>query len=419
MMFVRFNTSIKRQLFVALASFTLFLCVSYTGVAVLIAYVTEDAVLESILSYEAKSLQDHYAKTGMWLQPRADYMKLTPSFAQLAEPLKTKVQAANQRNDTRTEVFTNLRKHFHVIRLTDNPQGAYLVAEVSPFLVVNNLSKNLADFMLVVALLMTGGALLLAYRLARHIAAPLLQLNEEIRSSEKGQDAPTFAASDRADEIGYLAKTLAHSLQSLQEAIKRESLFTRDISHELRTPVTIIKNLLHRDAKAALTQEDRQLLTSSMTEIDQTLEILLALARAENLALQETDLIAHLEHAILNLEKTAQAHQLHFTLDFDEAVFDKKTTVMANPHLLTLLFNNLLNNALIHGGDQVLIRINIDTESIVIGNSITSPVLTHTSGFTHGKNLLTRIAQALDWQIDFQHSATYFEVGIKLNSTHQ
>ncbi len=418
-MFAPFKTSIKRQLFVTLASFTLFLCVSYTGVAVLIAYVTEDAVLESILGHEAKFLQDHYTKTATWLQPRADYMKLIPSFAQLAEPLQTKVQATNQRNDTRTEVFTNKGTHFHVIRLTDNSQGAYLVAEVSPFLVVNNLSKNLADFMLVVALLMTGGALLMAYRLARHIAAPLLQLNDELKLSSKDPQAPTFSASNRADEIGFLAKTLAHSLQSLQAALQRESLFTRDISHELRTPVTIINNLLHRDTRAALTQEDRQLLTSSMTEIDQTLEILLALARAENLTLQETDLVAHLEHAILNLEKTAQAHQLHFTLDFDEAAFDKKNTAMANPHLLTLLLNNLLNNALFHGGDQVLIKISIDTDGIVIGNSIIVLAPLHTSGFTHGKNLLTRIAQALTWDIDFQASADYFEVRIKLNPSNK
>lgn len=418
-MFASLKTSIKRQLFVAIAGFTLFLCVSYTGVAVLVAYVTEDAVLESILSYEAKSLQDQYAKTATWQQPRAAYMQLIPSFAQLAESHKTKVQAANQRKDARTEVFTTLGTHYHVIRLSDDPQGAYLVAEVSPFLVVNNLSKSLADFMLVVALLMTGGALLLAYRLARHIAAPLLQLNEEIRLGTKDQDPPNFSASRRPDEIGYLAKTLTHSLQSLREALKRETLFTRDISHELRTPVTIIKNLLHRDANPGMTQEDHQLLTSSMTEIDQTLEILLALARAENLALQETDLVAHLEHAILHLEKTAETHRLHFTLDFDEAAFDDKPTAMANPHLLTLLFNNLLNNALFHGGDQVLIKIKIDTEAIVIGNSIAAKTLSHSSGFTHGKNLLTRIVQALDWQIEFQHDATYFEVRIKLHPTNK
>lgn len=414
-MFARFKTSIKRQLFVALASFTLFLCVSYTGVAVLVAYVTEDAVLESILSYEAKNLRDQYAKTGLWQPPRSNYLQLIPNFAQLPEAVRADVQAANLEGRSKAEVFTKLRLHYHVLRLTDDQQGAYLVAEVSPFLVVNNLSKNLADFMLVIALLMTGGALLLAYRLARHIAAPLLQLNDELRLSVKDQQAPTFSASDRADEIGFLAKTLAHNLQSLQEALKRESLFTRDVSHELRTPVTIIKNLLHRDANAALTQEDRQLLTSSMTEIDQTLEILLALARAENLAQQETDLLAHLEHAILNLEKTAQAHQHHFTLDLDEAVFDKKTTAMTNPHLLTLLFNNLLNNALFHGGDQVIIRISIDNDRIVIGNSIAPPMPSHTSGFTHGKNLLTRIVHALDWQIEFQHSAIYFEVSIRLN----
>nr|WP_315477257.1 histidine kinase dimerization/phospho-acceptor domain-containing protein [uncultured Undibacterium sp.] len=415
MMFARFKTSIKRQLFVALASFTLFLCVSYTGVAVLVAYVTEDAVLESILSYEAKALQDHYSKTAIWQQPRATYMQLIPSFTQLPEALKTTVQAANRRNDTRSEVFTKLQTHYHVIRLTTDPQSAYLVAEVSPFLVVNNLSKNLADFMLVVALLMTGGALLLAFRLARRIAAPLLQLNEELKSRIEDKHQVTFSAANRTDEIGFLANTLGQSLQSLQQALKRETLFTRDISHELRTPVTIIKNLLHRDDDATLSKDDRQLLTSSMKEIDHALETLLALARAENLALQEVNLVAHLELAILNLEKTAQTHQLHFTVDMDEAMLDQKYSAMANPHLLNLLFNNLLNNALFHGGDQVIIKISLETCRMVIGNSIAPHAPTHASGFTHGKNLLQRIVHALDWQIDFQSRDNYFEASIKLS----
>lgn len=416
MIFAQLNTSIKRQLFFTLAGFTLFLCVSYTGVAVLIAYVTEDAVLESILNHEAKNLQDHYTKTATWKRPSMAFMRLVPSLEQLAEPLKTKVQEANQQNRMRAEVFTHEQTHFHVMRLSKDHQSPYLVAEVSPFLVVGNLSKSLADFMIFVAIFMLASALLLAYRLAKHIAAPLVQLNEEIKGGINNQHHGKFTASQRTDEIGFLALTLSQSLQSLQAALQRESLFTRDVSHELRTPVTIIKNLLQTDTKANWTQGDRQLLSASMTEIDQTLTILLALARAENLALEQTNLQAHLEHAILNLEKTAQAHQRQFSLEFDEAMFEKNIFVMANPTLLTLLFNNLLNNALFHGGQQVLIRIRIDADQLVIANMIHSSSPAQTSGFTHGKNLLTRIAQALEWSIEFQHSGNHFEVRVGFNS---
>ncbi|MBR7746234.1 sensor histidine kinase [Undibacterium baiyunense] len=416
MIFAKLNTSIKRQLFVALASFTLFLCVSYTGVAVLIAYVTEDTVLESILNHEAKHLQEHYTNTATWKQPSIAFMRLVPSLEQLAEPLKSEVQEANQRNKMRAEVFTHEQTHFHMMRLSKDSQGPYLVAEVSPFLVVGNLSKNLADFMIFVAIFMLAGALLLAYRLAKHIAAPLVQLNEEIKDGINNQHQGKFTALQRVDEIGFLAQTLSQNLQSLQAALQRESLFTRDVSHELRTPVTIIKNLLQTDSKANWSQDDRQLLSASMAEIDQTLTILLALARAENLALEQTNLQAHLEHAILNLEKTAQAHQRQFSLEFDDAMFEKNIFVMANPTLLTLLFNNLLNNALFHGGQQVLIRIHIDADQLVIANTIHSSSPTQTSGFTHGKNLLTRIAQALEWSIEFQQSTNYFEARVGFNS---
>jgi signal transduction histidine kinase len=417
-MLAKFKTSIQGQLFLALASFTVLLCIGYTGVAVLVAYVTEDMVLESILTHEAKILSEQQARTGTWQQPGASYMQLVPSFAAMPAHLTETVQAANLRGAKKSEVFSKLHTHYHVLRLTPSTDGAYLVAEVSSFLVVSSLSKNIASFMLGVAHFMILAAVLLAYWLTRRIAAPLVQLSQEVArapvQADTHQMAPHFTASQRADEIGFLARTLHASLQSLQTALQRETLLTRDISHELRTPVTIIQNVLNQETSAGITAAEHLLLKTSMQEIENTINTLLALARAENMQSQDVDLLARIEQAILNLEKIAKTHARTFTVELHESCYDQRYLVKANMHLLDLLFNNLFNNALFHGGDNVHIKINLDTHHIIIGNTINSSSSSTLHGFSHGKNLLSRIVNTLQWDIGFQHTPIYFEVVITL-----
>jgi hypothetical protein len=124
--------------------------------------------------------------------------------------------------------------------------------------------------------------------------------------------------------------------------------------------------------------------------------------------------LARIEQAILNLEKIAKTHARTFTVELHESCFDQRYFVKVNMHLLDLLFNNLFNNALFHGGDKVQIQITLETGRVIIGNTITSQSTSALHGFSHGKNLLSRIANTLLWQIEFQHTPSYFEVMIEL-----
>ena len=50
-MIKRLKTSIKGKLITILGGFTLLLCLSYTGIAVLIAYGTEDTIFENLVKH--------------------------------------------------------------------------------------------------------------------------------------------------------------------------------------------------------------------------------------------------------------------------------------------------------------------------------------------------------------------------------
>ena len=49
-------TTIRRGLFAALAGFAVLLCLCYTGLAVVISYVTEDMLVQRLLEREAAAI---------------------------------------------------------------------------------------------------------------------------------------------------------------------------------------------------------------------------------------------------------------------------------------------------------------------------------------------------------------------------
>ena len=56
--------SIRHGLFAALAGFTVLICVGYTGLALVIAYVTEDMLIDRLLQREAAAMTAHFRLHG-------------------------------------------------------------------------------------------------------------------------------------------------------------------------------------------------------------------------------------------------------------------------------------------------------------------------------------------------------------------
>jgi heavy metal sensor kinase len=100
---------------------------------------------------------------------------------------------------------------------------------------------------LVVALFLVGGCVLLICALLSYILAAraftpirrLAQIAHRITDGDLHQRVPIPAPHD---EIRYLALTLNEMISSLDQAFTRQQRFVSDASHELRTPVAVIRN---------------------------------------------------------------------------------------------------------------------------------------------------------------------------------
>ena len=398
------SKSISRRLFAALAGFTVLLCLCYTGLALVIAYVTEDMLVQRLLEREAVAVSMRWQQHGKLTPSGSDLITVYGHYLDLPQVVRDQVPPSAPR----AEVFTTTGQHHHVLALdlvaAGQPQRAYLLADVAPVLVVSRLVPEVGSVVAGVALALIGLALLLAYWLARRLVQPLQRLAQEARQLAPGS-AMHFSERDRPDEIGFLARRLETTFADLQTALQREHAFARDGSHELRTPLTLMHNTLALADAQPLTVEGQAQLQQSTDEMRATIDVLFALARAEQLPGEPVELRGCIEHCLLRLLEDFSWDAGLLTLELPE-----RLDVAGNGQLVMLLINNCLANALFHGGRDCRISMTFAQGRLSIVNTLQAGQPRRIQGFAHGQNLLLRLAQAMRWEIAFHPGATQYRV---------
>lgn len=389
-------SSIRHGLFAALAGFTLLICLCYMGLALVIAYVTEDMLVDRLLQREAGAVAAYVRAHGVLPPPGAGLARVHAGADTLPPAVRERVAAGQ----VRAEIFTGTGSHYHLrtLEVQGRAGRVYLVLDAGPLLVVSKLIREVGAIVLLVALGLVGLALLLAWLLSRRLVRPLQVLAREVRSLRPG-DAADFSARRRRDEIGYLADRLGTTIGELQAALAREHAFTRDVSHELRTPLTVMNN--------ALATQDTAQLRTSLDEIGATIDVLFALARAGHVPSDVLDLRGCIEDALLRLLDGGGLDPDRLVLQLPE-----RLDVRGNRHLCMLLVQNCLGNALFHGGPGARLRLSFADGVLSLANTVDAGRAGGTQGFLHGQDLLRRIAAAMHWELGFHAEAGAYRVDI-------
>ncbi|PHV14343.1 hypothetical protein CSQ90_23540 [Janthinobacterium sp. BJB303] len=398
--------SIRQRLFAALAGFTVVLCLCYTGLALVIAYVTEDMLVQRLLEHEAVAVSQRLRQHGQLTPSGSDLITVYGRYLDLPQAVRRQMPASAPR----AEIFTDTGQHYHVLALdlaaAGQPRRAYLLADVAPVLVVQRLVREVGGVVLGVALALVALALLLAYWLARRLVRPLQRLAREARQLAPG-GAVHFSGRDRPDEIGFLARRLESTFAELQAVLRREQAFARDVSHELRTPLTLMHNSLALAGALPLAADGQAQLRQGVDDMRATIDVLFALARAEQLPGEVVELRGCLEQCLLRLLDEHRWDASLLALDLPE-----RLAVIGNPQLTMLLINNCLANALFHGGPACRISIAFAQGRLSIVNTVTAGQPRRIHGFAHGQNLLLRLAKAMRWDIVFHPGEAQYRVDI-------
>ncbi len=401
--------SVKQQTLVLLVSLTLGLAIAFSSLAVVTAFMVEDAVLSNLIDEQAALIKQHHKRYGEYPEISSNFLHVYASEDDVPTWAKKRIA----RTQMRGEIFTPDGTHYHYKKLVlDNNTKAtpVLLAEVSRLLAVTNQPDIFAlfIFMFLIAIAL---AVWLAITFSQRIVQPVLTLTSAVKLNETTSANIPMPKLDF--ELGYLADALQSRFSQLDQLLEREKSFANNVSHELRTPLTVLKNSCALIEQRGFKNGDLLGIKSSCEQMAHIVDVLLALARAESMELQPCNATLVLEQVILRCETLPRENfQVHFAVPGD-------LILLANPRLLELLFFNLLRNAAEHASEPEL-TISIADNTLLFENSMAiEPPLEVTStgtkaidsqGIGQGLYLVARIIERFGWQLDVQTANKKFRV---------
>lgn len=224
-------------------------------------------------------------------------------------------------------------------------------------------SKSTAQNLLYSAMIALPAFVILAaaggYRILQTAFSPLEQITKTAESINEAKDlSRRIALTPGGDEFSRLAAVFDALLERLERSFEAEKQFTSDASHELRTPVSIIKSACEYSLKYDETRKEQEetihMISRQAEKMSEIISQLLNITRLE----QET------EHLLLEpvdmgeLLKSLCEEQPYdpsrLTLNIKDSV-----TAPANPLLLSRLVQNLIDNAFKYGRPDGHVQISL------------------------------------------------------------
>jgi heavy metal sensor kinase len=191
-------------------------------------------------------------------------------------------------------------------------------------------------------------ASVLGYWLSGRALAPVNRIIETAGLIGAGNLSSRLEVPKARDELRRLTETLNAMLRRIEASFKRITQFTADASHDLRTPVAVIRATAEITLRKPRTQEEYRRALSRIleTSVDtsELLENLLTLARADagaaGMEMRTLDLAAHVQKAreraaLLGLEKA-----LDVTASTPPEPVWVKADAIAIDRLLLILLDN-------------------------------------------------------------------------------
>ncbi len=308
---------------------------------------------------------DRYFELFDFPQPR-DPQQVKPRSPELP-PSSKALKNASQGRSTYETVFVS---GAYPLRLLTLPviQDGRVVNMVRVGLSMENMLKTRRRFLLAMAAVLPLGLLLAGgggWALARRALKPVDQMTQtaqRISGNDLDQRLPMRGS---GDELDRLATTLNAMLDRLNAVIDQMRQFSADASHELQTPLTILKGELEVALRSPRDPEEYQgVLASGLEEIDRLDKLvagLLLLARADagvlRLDPKPVDLSALVSDVGDLMRPLADAHAIDLQLTPVEPV-----AVRGDQEHLRRLMLNLVDNAIKYtpSGGQVTISLQPD-----------------------------------------------------------
>ncbi len=334
----------------------------------------QEELLKHLDDVSTDSNDTYLIQVDQWRAREHNSINVNPVFVQFYDNNKEVIDKSPNLKNSNLKLFNDSNNIFIDTKLNDIPLRQIQTAiinkgEVVGYLVV---AMSLEDFEIVlilknILLITFPLILILLFLIARFFAGrsikPVRTIIDTSSQITKDNLQTRIPLPQNKDELYVLSKNINDLLNRIENAIDREKQFTSDASHELRTPLAVIKGtmevLIRKPRNQQEYEEKIQFCISEVDRLNHMVDQLLLLARFENQKQNVKQETIYLNALILdNLtrfsEKT-ENKKIKIVADFTEDFY-----VQSDNYLVSIIFSNLISNAIKYSNDNGKIELKLE-----------------------------------------------------------
>lgn len=207
---------------------------------------------------------------------------------------------------------------------------------------------------------------LVAVVVVQRATRPVRRLSSELEARPEGDLTP-IAAPDAPRELLPLVEATNHVMARLSHLLDNQKRFVRDTSHQLRTPLAVLKTQVQSALRGDV--EPRQALLEISDTVERATVLanqMLSLAKVEQLRQQADTSVNDLAEVVRSVALELSPLIADKDLDFDIATVP--APVQSHEWMLRELSRNLLHNAIKHSpsGGALSVRVIADSNAVAL-----------------------------------------------------
>ena len=281
-------------------------------------------------------------------------------------PFDASVDEFHQRHEPSLERPTSENLAYAKIVGTGSEERLLIVeSEITP---VSSVVGTLRIQLIIMTVVILLFSIIIAVILAKRIARPISETNEKAKSLAKQDYDLTFDGGEYR-EITELNATLTYAAGELKKVDSLQKELISNISHDLRTPLTMITGYAEvmQDLPGEMTAENLQIIIDETNRLNSLVTDLLDISRLQSntadIKKAPFSLTKCIESIFARYTKLIENDGLIISFEHDEEVF-----IMGDELRITQVLYNLINNAINYIGDDktVIVRQTVKDERVRI-----------------------------------------------------
>jgi signal transduction histidine kinase len=276
-------------------------------------------------------------------------------------PSDIKIQNKYLKALTLNYIDFEYKEQYIISRLKIQMDKNYYVLEVATnFSTINSTLENLIYILLFIVPIILVLSIIGGYFLIYKSFLPIEKLLQNLKNINASDLSKRLESKNKNDEIDLLSQEINNLLQRLEISFNQISQFSSDASHELKTPLTIIRGeieiALRKDRSL---NEYKNTLSNCLDEIltiQQTINDLLFLAKNEHEVLERKEEDIYLDEVSLEAYKEMQSFaklkNINLLCQIKEPI-----QIKGHHKLLKIAIKNILKNAITFSYENTAVTI--------------------------------------------------------------